>query len=322
MTKSFPREWIIWLIAVYSAWLWLLMSGPGFAHYLENWPIFVVMIVGSFVAGFTPEGGGAVAYPILSLFMGAGGQDVRDFGLAIQAIGMTSASIYILSSRRHRWSFYRLVPLYVLLNLIGLIIGFAVFGGVNNLLIQMAFLSLALAFIAAIWSVRRFGHRTSFSLSSPTRVIVVAVMCFLGGIASSMFGTGADMLLYICLSCWFAMREKEATDLSILVMASISVLGILIRWLLMDDVSETVYALWLAAVPAVALGAPLGNWVLKRVSKESMLVFVLIFNAYNFGYWCINNSSLIWLAIPTLSTIYLAMIMVIARRPKPQESLQ
>jgi uncharacterized membrane protein YfcA len=310
------RPWYLYLTVVYVIWAWLLFTGPGLWHYLDHWPIALVMIFGSMVAGFTPEGGGAIAYPILSIWFSLPSGMARDFSLAIQAIGMTSASIYILSSRRRSWHFYRHIPLYVVFNVLGLVSGLSWFNVGATPVLQMIFVSLALAFIAALWSVRRFGDQADFELRGKFRMIIVFLMCFLGGLASSMFGTGSDMLLYICLSCWFAMKEKEATDLSIITMAAISVIGILIRWLLMGDVDSSIYHMWLAAVPIVLLGAPLGNWLLNNVKKESMLLFLFAFNLWTFVWWSLKNPSLIWIAVPMLTTIYLLMTAVIHARSK------
>lgn len=315
-TSQIPHAWLIWLAAVYTVWATLLFTGPGLAHYLENWPIALVMVLGSAVAGFTPEGGGAIAYPILSIWFSLPGTVARDFSLAIQAIGMTSASIYILASRRRAWSAYRHVPLFVLFNVVGLIVGLASYRMISFQIVQMIFVSLALAFIAALWSVRRFGNQDDFEFNSSFRWLVVAIMCFLGGVASSMFGTGADMLLYICLSCWFAMKEKEATDLSILVMAAVSIVGILIRSLLTGGIDPRVYDMWLAAVPVVLLGAPLGNWLLRQVRKESMLIFLFAFNLWTFVWWNYRNPSMIWAAACMAAAIYVAMTVIIARRPR------
>jgi uncharacterized membrane protein YfcA len=320
-SSQIPHAWLIWLAAVYAVWATLLFTGPGLAHYLENWPIALVMVLGSAVAGFTPEGGGAIAYPILSIWFSLPGTVARDFSLAIQAIGMTSASIYILASRRRSWSFYRHVPLFVLFNIVGMILGMAGYRMISFQIIQMIFVSLALAFIAALWSVRRFGDQDDFEPNSGFRWVVVAIMCFLGGVASSMFGTGADMLLYICLSCWFAMKEKEATDLSILVMAAVSIVGILIRSLLTGGIDPRVYDMWLAAVPVVLLGAPLGNWLLRQVRKESMLIFLFAFNLWTFVWWNYRNPSMIWVAVPVVVAIYLAMTMIISRRSQQQSQL-
>lgn len=312
------RPWYLYLILMYSIWAWLLFTGPGLHHYIENWPIALVMIFGSAVAGFTPEGGGAIAYPILSIWFTFPSTIARDFSLAIQAIGMTSASIYILASRRRSWNFYRHVPLYVLLNILGLIIGLAHFGSQSSPFLQMFFVSLALAFITAFWSVKRFGDKNDFDLNNGFRIVVVGVMCFFGGIASSAFGTGADMLLFVCLSCWFGMKEKAATDISILVMAAVSIIGILIRMLLQNTVDPVVYAMWLAAVPMVLLGAPLGNWLLTKVNKESMLGFLLMFNAWTFAWWNYKNLSYIWIAIPVVCAMYVTMSIVMLKQKHNQ----
>jgi len=308
------RPWFLYLSLIYLTWGFLLFSGPGLSHYIENWSIALVMIFGSAVAGFTPEGGGAIAYPILSIWFGFPNTIARDFSLAIQAIGMTSASIYILSSRRREWSFYRLIPVYVIFNMIGFIVGISVFGSSSNKIIQMIFVSLALAFITALWSIRKFGTADDFELNSSLKWITVGIMCFLGGLASSMFGTGADMLLYVCLSCWFAMKEKEATDLSIIVMAFVSIFGILTRILVTGGIDPQVYDLWLAAIPVVLLGAPLGNWLLQSIRKESMLIFLFFFNLWTFIWWSYNNTSLILIALLLLILIYLIMICVMYQR--------
>src|SRR5438445_4274563 len=59
----------------------------------------VVMILGSVVAGSTPMGGGTVAFPFLVLVFHQPPTLGRNFGLAIQALGMTSAMIFILCRR-------------------------------------------------------------------------------------------------------------------------------------------------------------------------------------------------------------------------------
>ena len=51
---------------------------------------------GSFVAGSTPQGGGAVAFPVLTKAFGVSAADARTFSLSIQAIGMGTAAIVLL----------------------------------------------------------------------------------------------------------------------------------------------------------------------------------------------------------------------------------
>eukprot|EP00593_Proboscia_inermis_P010989 CAMPEP_0171323538 /NCGR_PEP_ID=MMETSP0816-20121228/115639_1 /TAXON_ID=420281 /ORGANISM="Proboscia inermis, Strain CCAP1064/1" /LENGTH=375 /DNA_ID=CAMNT_0011822273 /DNA_START=161 /DNA_END=1288 /DNA_ORIENTATION=- len=53
------------------------------------------MIFGSIVAGLTSEGGGAVAFPVMTLALGVPPAVARDFSFAIQSFGMTCAAITI-----------------------------------------------------------------------------------------------------------------------------------------------------------------------------------------------------------------------------------
>ena len=75
---------------------------------LEHWPMAAAMAVGSYLAGSTPMGGGTVGFPVLVLMMDMPATLGRDFSFAIQAIGMTSASIYILCRRQElEWPMLR-----------------------------------------------------------------------------------------------------------------------------------------------------------------------------------------------------------------------
>ena len=56
----------------------------------------LTMVLGSLVAGATSEGGGAIAFPVMTLALGVPPHIARDFSFAIQSFGMTCASITIL----------------------------------------------------------------------------------------------------------------------------------------------------------------------------------------------------------------------------------
>jgi Ni,Fe-hydrogenase I cytochrome b subunit len=78
MTKQ--HIWPIWAIAVLTTWLYLILTGPGFALYDTHWLYAVMMVFGSAIAGFTPEGGGAVArrFNHLGQMPGQGGVVLQD----------------------------------------------------------------------------------------------------------------------------------------------------------------------------------------------------------------------------------------------------
>ena len=57
------------------------------------------MVFGSFVAGATSMGGGAVAFPVLTKLLAVAPENAKLFSLAIQSVGMTSASFTIVLMR-------------------------------------------------------------------------------------------------------------------------------------------------------------------------------------------------------------------------------
>jgi len=296
--KFFDKKNIFptWAVAVLSTWLYLILTGPGFALYDTHWLYAVMMVFGSAVAGFTPEGGGAVAFPILSLYFNITPPAARDFSLAIQSIGMVSAAIWILTRKGHELRTFRHIPFYAAVNMIGFVCMTAVGGAVAFKTIQMLFVSLALAFIMAYLISRSRGTVDDVEIAG-SKFVTFSIFSFIGGCASAMFGTGSDMLIYIALTCYYGMKEKISTDISIVLMAVITVFGIAYRGLFLDAVHPDVYLMWLAAAPVVLFFAPFGNILLGWVRKETMLYTVLAMNAVNYFYFVGKNVALL---VPTI----------------------
>lgn len=82
---------IVWFSVMSINELWYL--------YENEWPISLTMVFGSFIAGASAEGGGAVAFPVFTLLFDMSPYTARNFSFAIQAIGMTSASLLILGKK-------------------------------------------------------------------------------------------------------------------------------------------------------------------------------------------------------------------------------
>lgn len=283
----------IWIVLVFCVWLILIFSGEGFGLFKTHWIYSVMMMFGATVAGYTPEGGGAVAYPILSLYFKITPPIARDFSLAIQSIGMVSASIYIIFNKDRELSFYKYILLYAAFNFLGFIFVTTFFLNLAFTTFQMLFVSLAFAFIASFWITKTYGTEENFTPNTLKKLLFTAFFCFIGGGASAMFGTGSDMLLYILLSVYFGVKEKIGTDLSIILMAIVSVFGVVYRGLILNEIDSSVYPMWLASVPVVLFFAPFGNMLLKHFKKERMLLFVLFLNGFNFFFWSYKNTPLL-----------------------------
>jgi uncharacterized membrane protein YfcA len=297
--------WFAWVAVVTCVWVYLIVTGPGFALYDTHWVYAVMMAVGSTVAGFTPEGGGAVAFPVLSLYFNISPAIARDFSLAIQSIGMVSATIWILTRKGHSLSVFKWVPFYVLVNIFGFVVMSTVADGINFKIVQMLFVSLALAFIVSYLITKSQGTLDHVDIDSKEKFLVFALASFIGGCASAMFGTGADMLIYIALTCFYGMKEKISTDISIVTMATITVFGIAYRGIVLDNLQPEFYYMWLASAPVSLFFAPLGNILLGWVKKEYMLYTVLLMNAGNYLYFMYNNLSLM---VPTIAMFTLLFV--------------
>jgi uncharacterized membrane protein YfcA len=192
--------------------------------------------------------------------------------------------------------------------MIGFVLMTTVAGAFAFKTIQMLFVSLALAFIVAYLISRGRGTVDDVELKG-SQFVTFTIFSFIGGCASAMFGTGSDMLIYIALTCYYGMKEKTSTDISIVLMAVITVFGIAYRGLFLDAVHPDVYLMWLAAAPVVLFFAPLGNILLGWVRKEVMLWTVLGMNAINYLYFMSKNLNML---VPTVITLISFVILFIA----------
>ena len=60
----------LWLAIALITWISLFVSFNDLAFLAQHWFYPVIMVLGAFVAGVTPEGGGVVAFPVLNIFIG------------------------------------------------------------------------------------------------------------------------------------------------------------------------------------------------------------------------------------------------------------
>ncbi len=281
-----------WYIGMMVLWLVLFASFSSLSFLAEHAHYPAIMVLGAFVAGLTPEGGGAVAFPVLSVFFEIDRAMARDFSLMIQSVGMTSASIWILSRKSHHLADYAPVLWYIPVAFAGFVFGMNAVQALPVPVIQALFLSLILTFSLAYVSNSHRGDRQSLVVTGPLDRGMLASVLFLGGICASLFGTGADIVLYTLLVTRFRMRERIATHQSIMVMASISLLGYAYRHFWDGDITAYQVQTWLCAYPVVLLMAPLGSYVLSRINVEWMLRGIVALNIFQMLYFNLKAPTL------------------------------
>lgn len=275
------RLFFAWLAIFYLAWFSIVFFGDYLDEAVAHWPISLAMALGSYFAGSTPMGGGTVGFPVLVLLFDQPASLGRDFALAVQSIGMVSASIYILTSRKPLdWHLLRPA---LAGTLIGTPLGCAfVAPYVPDLAVKLIF-----AVIWASFGVMHFIRIRPIVAANGTAaewhgvdVPLGLSVGFFGGVVSSMTGVGVDMLLYAMLVLLYRADLRIAIPTSVLIMAFTSIVGILTNlslsatWPGSYNVPAEVFYNWLAAAPVVAVGAPFGAWVVSRLPRTPTLMIV------------------------------------------------
>jgi uncharacterized membrane protein YfcA len=278
-----------WLICFYAAWLWLVVTGDYLQTVIGHWPMAASMALGSYVAGSTPMGGGTVGFPVLVLLMDLPATLGRDFSFAIQAVGMTSASIYILCSRQEiEWPMLRgALPGALLGTPLGILF---VAPLATDLFIKLLFAAMWCSF--GLLHLRRINEITSYEGMTPHDIAFDHKAGFIVGLFGSMTiasitGVGIDMMIYMVLVLWCHADLKIAIPTSVILMAVTSLIGISVK-LLLGSFQPGTFENWLAAAPVVALGAPFGAMVVSKIGRRPTLLLVSVLCVFQF-FWTLMH---------------------------------
>ncbi len=282
--------WLLWLAAFYAAWLAIVVVGDHWGDVRAHWAMALAMTAGSYVAGSTPMGGGTVGFPILVLFFHEPATLGRDFSFAVQSVGMTSASIFILVRRQPvEWPMLRAA-------LVGSAIGtplgvLFVAPLVSSLLVKVVFAVVWASF--GVLHLTRMREIVRHEGLSPAAHDFDRRAGFLVGLLGGLFvasitGVGIDMLVYCVLVLLAQADLKIAIPTSVLLMAFTSLVGIATRAVTTGAQPGT-FENWLAAAPVVALGAPLGAFVVDRIGRTPTLYLVSVLCILQFAWTMIDG---------------------------------
>jgi len=289
--------WLVWLVGFYAVWFLVVWTGDHWQPLAEHWGIALAMAIGSYAAGSTPMGGGTVGFPVLVLMFGEEPTLGRDFSFAIQSIGMTSATIFILCRRQPiEWPMLRWA---VLGSAIGTPIGVLLLAPlVSGLFIKVLFAVVWCSFgVLHLYRLKEIvrheglapgAHR--FDRNAGFLVGLVA-----GATVSSITGVGVDMVLYAVLVLLCQADLRIAIPTSVIIMTFTSLFGLAAKTLF-GSLQPGVFENWLAAAPVVVLGAPLGAFIVNRIGRTSTLLVVSILCVGQF-LWTLQNE---WAALGLL----------------------
>jgi uncharacterized protein len=302
------RVFSAWLAFGYAVWAGLFAVFNSLSFLAAHWYYPAIMVLGAFVAGLTPEGGGAVAFPMLSVFMSVDRAMARDFSLMIQSIGMTSATIFILTDKANDLRAYRPLLAFVPVGFIGFVAGMALLQSLPVYIIQALFLSLITTFGVAYKMHSQRGFKAALDRLDGLDLALLGLVLILGGMCASLFGTGAGMLIFTLLVTRMRMQEKIATHFAIMLMAALSIAGYAYRGFADHGLTAFQVRTWLCAYPIVLFMAPFGAYALQKLNVEVMLRAVVALNLLQIAYFNFHNPS-IEKTIATL--VFCAVLMTI-----------
>jgi uncharacterized membrane protein YfcA len=288
-------------IALFVWTLWLIFGGRNALHHLLlDWKVALTMVFGSIVGGGTSEGGGAIAFPIFTKLLHIAPYDARNFSLAIQSVGMGAASLSILWMRvpiEKRALLYAGVP-----GIAGVIFGaYFVAPFVPPVIVRTSFTVLVTSLGVALLLVNRergAGRNQGLTWFGGKERMIMMSAGFLGGIVSALVGTGENSVAFMVMVLLFRINEKIVTPTTVILMTMVTIPGFLIHLFWLKDFSPAVMGYWLAAVPVVAVGAPLGALICTHMSRRAIVNLLLFLIALEFV------STL--LLVPISGTVFLA----------------
>lgn len=272
-----PRMWVwlIWIAGFYAAWSWLVLGGGHVAEVLRHWPIALAMAAGSYVAGSTPMGGGTVGFPILVLWFDQPPGMGRDFSFAVQSIGMVSASVFIFARRQPlAWAMLKGAMAGAL---VGTPLGIALLAPwVPGLAVKVVFAVGWASFgVLHLYRIREIAGRTGMTEFDERWDFRVGLLVGLGAGASvaAVTGVGIDMVLYLVLVLLCRADLKIAIPSSVVIMGFTPLVGVGFKTMT-TGLEPGVFEHWLAAAPVVALGAPLGVFIVSFIGRKPTLLVV------------------------------------------------
>ncbi len=278
--KKLPGIFLSFFTIVIVSWFFYMIENEQFVLFVKHWQITLTMIFGSFIAGASSEGGGAIAYPVFTLLLDVSPAVARNFSYAIQSIGMTAASLMIIGLRikiEVRAIIYASIG-----GILGLIIGtyFIVdllAGGLTKLLFVSLWLSFGFALLLTNTVKRRIIIENLGDLTSNDLVKLI-IFGFIGGMITAIFGNGIDIFTFCLLTLFFGLSEKVATPTSVVLMTINTIAGFFLHAVVIRDFQTIAFEYWMVSIPVVIIFAPFGAFLISKVSRKviSYLLYTII----------------------------------------------
>lgn len=286
-SKSLKRSVIVTALplgVVFISWLIFMLFTNQWYLFIRNWFMSLTMVFGSFIAGASAEGGGAVAFPAMTLIYRITPAVARNFSLAIQSIGMTAAA-WLIIRNRYRIEYRYLVPASIG-GTFGIILGtYYLVPLLPVPFTKMLFVTFWLSFGIVLYYINHIDKRTvhdSIPVLPVSDFILLILVGVLGGGLSSLLGSGLDIFSFSYITIRYHLSEKVATPTSVVIMAINTVVGFFLHSFIIGDFGPEEFHYWLVCIPIVIWGAPLGAYFISKKTRHFITKFLYLIIAAQF----------------------------------------
>lgn len=260
-------------ILVYVFWFYGQGPTEALMNFSEQFHIALTMVFGSFVAGGTALGGGAIAFPVMTKVLLIEPKTAKVFSLAIQSFGMTAAALTIIYGGIR---YYKNVVLLALFGAVpGIIISLSwVVDWVPRLAVKSLFSLLIFCFAVTLLRLHLF-NKAMKDTSDWHKTYLLPLVGFIGGITSGLIGSGADIAIFALLVLFYKKDLKASTATSVIIMAVTSVIASFYNFYYLETFTPQINEYVLAAIPVVVIGAPLGAYFCAKIKPSVLMAFLL-----------------------------------------------
>lgn len=295
-------------------WAYIVIFITGYEEIFHNFFISVTMFFGAFIGSATPVGGGAIAFPVLTLIKHTPPPIAATYSLAIQSFGMTAASLAIM---KRKIEFDKVL---LLVSVISGIIGYSasfffIKNHISPLLLKVFFSSFWLSFGIVLFFTNKMGNNDFKSFRNHRneikKIVVFGICSLVGGMITAWVGSSMDVIFFSLAILLFSVEEKIATPTSVIVMASLSLYGTVLN-LISNNIPIDVYNYLSSTIPIVIYLAPAGAvFISKRTNAYiRKIVYALIIFQYISTITILYDKKVIFFSLAVVLSSILIILMV------------
>ncbi|KAI6232745.1 hypothetical protein M3Y99_00999100 [Aphelenchoides fujianensis] len=268
---------------------WTLAVRYGlFERYLYRYQMPITMVFGAFISGATSEGGGAVAFPVMTLLLELEPSIARDFSLMIQSCGMAASGMTLSA-------FFSVI--------LGVQFCEDLLSGPEK---KMAFVSIWFSFAIALLVLNLQHKRQTFD-SIPAfswwKGVVLFGTGLVGGFLTALTGSGVDICSFCVLTLLFRVSEKVATPTSVVLMWLNTWVGFYWRQLMMRAISSLAWEYFSVSVPVVVTMSPLGAIVASALHRQSLAFMVYALETLSVAGFLLTRPSIVLVLVGVLIVV-------------------